>query len=321
MVTVNYKDINFDEFTKGFFVQETCPIYNRRKEKGRGFSYSHKKRLDGILRNYLLKEFSGKKLTDIHQVDLDRFLCSLISENKISGVSANYIAYTMRLILKEACRKGIVDYNFTDKYDWFKMVHKPKGILTKDEAYKLMKQENWESYAYLLINRIARYTGMRVSEVLALSHTDVKYHDGLHYILVSKGLDEKQTLTDTKNHRERIVPIPGWFYSELFSYKPHKDFWFIRDGENINYMKVRLRFKKALEKIGVSDEERRERNLTFHSWRHRYISAMTGFIPDMQLKLIVGHRGTKTTDHYRHYVMSSTPDILSKSYFKNIYEI
>lgn len=317
----NYTDINFEEFTEGFFVKESCPIYNRRKEKGREFSHGHLRRLDGILRNHLLKEFSGKELCNIHKVDLDNFLCRLICEENISGSSANYIAYAMRLIIKEAQRKGIVSHNFTDNYDWFKMIHKPKGIFTKQEAYHLMKQENWESYDYLLINRIARYTGMRVSEILALNHNDINYKEGLHYILVSKGMDENQTINDTKNHRKRIVPIPKWFFSELFGFKPHKSFWFIRDGGNINYMKVRLRFKKALEKIGITDDERRERNLTFHSWRHRYISALTGFVPDLQLKMIVGHRGTKTTDHYRKYIMSSTPEILSKSYFKNIYDV
>jgi integrase len=56
----------------------------------------------------------------------------------------------------------------------------------------------------------------------------------------------------------------------------------------------------ALENIGIDEELRRERNITFHSWRHFINSAIRGKLPDEKLRLLTGHRTFQMTEHYTH---------------------
>ena len=68
---------------------------------------------------------------------------------------------------------------------------------------------------------------------------------------------------------------------------------------------------KALENIGISSEARKERNITFHSWRHFYNSLMRGKIHDAKLRQLTGHKTLAMTDHYTHFNINDFKDVLS----------
>ena len=54
----------------------------------------------------------------------------------------------------------------------------------------------------------------------------------------------------------------------------------------------------AFENIGISAEERKTRNITFHSWRHLYNSFLRGKIPDSKLQRLTGHQTKEMIEHY-----------------------
>lgn len=58
---------------------------------------------------------------------------------------------------------------------------------------------------------------------------------------------------------------------------------------------------------GISEEDQEERNLSFHSLRHTFNSAIRGKIEDKTLRAIVGHESEAMTEHYTH---ESEEDIL-----------
>ena len=74
---------------------------------------------------------------------------------------------------------------------------------------------------------------------------------------------------------------------------------------------------RAFEKIGISSEDRRERNITFHSWRHFYNSMMRGKVHDAKLQRLTGHRTLAMTEHYTHFSIDDFKDVLNiqESYF------
>ncbi len=70
-------------------------------------------------------------------------------------------------------------------------------------------------------------------------------------------------------------------------------------------------FNKALENIGIPDTERRERNISFHSWRHFFNTlCRVGMVPDSKLQRITGHHTQKMTEHYTHYKIKDFKDVM-----------
>ena len=60
--------------------------------------------------------------------------------------------------------------------------------------------------------------------------------------------------------------------------------------------------KHALNGIGISDTEIKERHLSFHSWRHFYNSKLINSgIPKSIVQSIIGHvNDDSMTEHYTH---------------------
>ena len=67
----------------------------------------------------------------------------------------------------------------------------------------------------------------------------------------------------------------------------------------------------ALDHLGIKADQRKERKLTFHSWRHFFNTNMRMLIPDSQLRLLTGHQTEEMTDHYTQ---------LSPEHFSNVKE-
>jgi integrase len=60
-------------------------------------------------------------------------------------------------------------------------------------------------------------------------------------------------------------------------------------------------FREALTAIGIDDEAREERGLTFHSTRHTFVSlARAAGVPDYVVAKLAGHTSLKTTERYEH---------------------
>ena len=57
-------------------------------------------------------------------------------------------------------------------------------------------------------------------------------------------------------------------------------------------------FYEALDKIGVHEEERKERNIVFHSLRHFCATYLRQRTDIETVKSIMGHRTVKMSEHY-----------------------
>jgi integrase len=77
-------------------------------------------------------------------------------------------------------------------------------------------------------------------------------------------------------------------------------FWGTEPGKPMFLRAFLYDLRKAMCDIGISIEEQKRRNLTFHSWRHYYNSALRGTVPDETLRKFVGHESEEMTDNYDH---------------------
>ena len=72
-------------------------------------------------------------------------------------------------------------------------------------------------------------------------------------------------------------------------------------GRPIYYKDITRSLYTALDRIGITEEERVRRHLNFHAWRHFFNSVMRGKIPDAILRQLTGHSTEQMTEHYSHF--------------------
>ena len=313
--------ITLRDFSSDFFKEDICPIQFRKKQRNKGFSRSYLHSLRLTLEKHILPVFGDIYINEIDSKDIDDFVINMYTKQKYSGRWVNYTLLSFRIVLSEAQRNQLIQNNPARDVLYLKEIHKKKGILTTEEANLLLDKKHWYNDIFYMFNKTGRYTGMRLGEIQALNNSDIKHENGIDYISVTKSYERINGLKSTKTNRNRIVPIPSWFAKELKEFNPDQKFMFSRNG-NAPY-KISIicyRFRDALNSIGISEEERKERNITFHSWRHRYVSVLNGTIPFEQLKMIVGHSQKSTTDLYTHQIIGKTKRILSAKFYENIHD-
>jgi integrase len=63
----------------------------------------------------------------------------------------------------------------------------------------------------------------------------------------------------------------------------------------------RLGFVRMLEAIGITKEQQKERNLTFHGMRHTFVTlARMAGLPDITVQALAGHKSAEMMNRYSH---------------------
>jgi integrase len=114
------------------------------------------------------------------------------------------------------------------------------------------------------------------------------------------------------------VPIPGKtssFLKKLIETSPYQDpddlvFWGVDRKNPIDHKIIAKKLYQAFKKIGISKEDRKERNITFHSWRHFFNSFFRTKIPDAKLQRMTGHKNIQMTEYYTHFRIEDFQDVL-----------
>lgn len=71
----------------------------------------------------------------------------------------------------------------------------------------------------------------------------------------------------------------------------------------IDHKAIEKRYKNAFAEIGIDEEQRKSRNITFHGYRHFFNTFMRGRVKDSQLQKITGHKSIEMTEHYDHQLV------------------
>ena len=182
-----------------------------------------------------------------------------------------------------------------------------KGIPTNPEISALSNL-TWDDARKKTAFLLAILTGARIGEIQALRIEDVF---DTHIVIKHNWCSMTKTLKCPKNGLSRVAPIPSFLREQLISLyetNPHGDN-FIFYGKNkgcpLWQNAITSGFYNALRLIGISDEERKKRNLTFHSCRHYCTSSLRGIITDSSLQELLGHKDLAMTDRYTHITQTS----------------
>ena len=302
--------MTFEEFASPWWSWDTCPYVLARRaagtEKHPGIKQSYVKSCYLWTKNYLIPYFGKYKLTDITVDMINTFWQVLKDKHNLAPKTINNIRSVFIVMMKEAVKKELIERNPVEMTIARTVDKKKQELLTDEECAKLFDidriQELWnDRIVYYVYSLVAGLTGLRAGELLALTINEVKHNK----IIVKRSYNESYGMSTTKTSEEREVPITAEIYRYLYvawKSQPNdeNDYIFSFDGKKpMNEGRARAAFYKAMEKIGISEEERLRRGITFHSWRHKFTTdcVKSNMHPE-KIMALTGHKSTSMLLRY-----------------------
>ena len=292
----------FEEFAKGWWVWDSCPYLKMRAAR-REITHSYADRARRQLRMHLLPYFGKMRLDKISEYDVDAWLTSF-SGKGFKNTSANQYFGVLRIMLGEALRKKLIRSNPALLLQELKDDGGEISILTPEEVKLLFPAvwgDVWDSWVPYVANKLAACTGMRLGEVLGVRGEFV-FDDYIHVC----GQYGQYGYTDTKTHEARNVPFPSAMGKDLIQLKKinGNGYLFTNDGGvlPINRKAIYESLYAALEAIGIGEDERSARKVSFHGWRHFFNTTLRmANVADSKVMSVTGHKSIRMTEHYTHF--------------------
>ena len=317
------KEIKFSDFSTKWWDWDTCQYVKNKRRIGRiGRDYVAAR--SSYLRNHVKPYFDEVKLSRISVTTLQNWLSELKNDDtkNLSLTTINHCLNTLKIMLKEAEKQGVITKNPCDHIEACIEEPKKRGFLTEKEEHKLFNERQFskiwqDDFMHYAINLLASHTGLRMGEILALKRNEI-YPDQIH---VNHAWSRKEGLKSPKNGEGRKPPIEPIVYDtlkKLMSMTPHAsqdDFIFYDDskGRPIASEKILCKLYAAFKAIGITEQERKKRNIVFHSWRHSIISRLQAeSVSSAKIMAVVGHRSPASTEGYTTFSTSNDFDDVRK---------
>ncbi len=226
-----------------------------------------------------------------------------IITKKLSTTTRNNIIKCASIAFEWCIKKKLLSDNPCKALTAYRIIAKKRGILNRKEVNILFNTGMWKDERARVASLVAMTTGLRMSEILALRVDDI----GDDRLYISHSWNVLDGLSTTKNGESRIVPLIPKVKSELeklYWSNPHKKsgskfiFFGTLPHKPVVQNVITDGFKFALESIGISETQRQERNIVFHSWRHFYATTIATELSEKHAQLTLGHLTQAMTKHY-----------------------
>jgi integrase len=211
--------------------------------------------------------------------------------------------------LKEAERIGYILENPAKRMIKICRTEKIRGCLTSEEVSSLCallnKKKSEMHSSYYLAIVLALCTGMRSGEVRALNISDLvpSNYKGWTRVNIVHSIATYTGLKGTKGNYERAVLIPDCLAEEL-RLNADKRGVCMPSKQKVGYISaptLRNTFYELLTEIGISENEREKRNITFHSLRHTFSTlGRDSLISQEDRMVVLGHKSTDVNNRYTH---------------------
>jgi integrase len=221
---------------------------------------------------------------------------------------------TLKVMMKEATRLKLISSSPMEKIKKLIAHNKEVQILKNEEVQKLFPadwKKIWDSYEVYVFNKLAVCTGMRMSEIIGLQSNNVR-DDHIH---VCVQYSKKYGIRPLKTKDSRNIPITAALHHELSTLikSNPQGFLFSEDGgtEPMSRNRVYKETGDAFEKIGIGREERRNRGLALHHWRHFLNTALLmANVNTLKVQKVTGHKSLSMTQHYAHFDSRDFTEVL-----------
>jgi integrase len=275
-----------------------------RGKLARGQSIGRKYVADNLARveNHIRLAFPDLRLAAVKPYMLEDFAMKLKTDSGLGNRSINAILDTMAVPLHEAARLGLLPSDPASTVRKLGNDTREKGIPTEEEVRALLGLSGIDSRIRCAI-LLGAACALRIGEIQALRNDNI----GEKTLTVACSWSNMDGLKSTKTGRVRVVPLPPIVRSallELMAKNPQGPVGFLMYGLKpdapLDVRAIERGFYKALEKIGIDEETRTIRALSFHSLRHWSNAMLRGSVSDAKLHLLTGHSTEAMTNRYDH---------------------
>ena len=228
-----------------------------------------------------------------------------IVETDLSERTINSALSTMRVAVNYAVEREELDKSPFSKIKPLPENPKEKGVLTFAERAKLLNATPTDPLSRLAV-LLGLLCGMRMGEIRGLQWGDID--NGL--IRLTHNFVHMDGLKKPKRGKTRTVPYPAIVEKALEEVRkvtvcPAPETYVLESykcpGNPMGERFFKHALIRELKGIGITLDEQKERNLTFHSLRHSFITLgrMDG-ISDLEIQAVAGHSTRRMMEHYSH---------------------
>lgn len=326
-VSDSTKPIFLIETLSNFWDFENSEYVKKRIARGYDIKQRNCKEKLGIVKRYWAKYFDADRtVQSLTSRELDDFLMYLRTEKKLSADTVNKTMTAGNMAFEFLIKEGLITSNPLTSVERFKVNAKKRGIPTETEMKKLMELNwDWTDSVNKLAFKVAALFGLRAGEISGLQVCDIDANADLLYIRHSWNDTDK--LKDTKNGDDRIIPIEhGVALELLMNARRNPDysdtsfvFWSPKvAGQPMWPSSFEDNFYIAMQKIGISEEQRKERNIVFHSLRH-YCATQIAQRASLEIAMkILGHRTEEMTrlysEHETQMKLNNAKEVLAQGW-------
>ena len=245
------------------------------------------------------------KINDISRIHI------MLVLNNASGKyrTQEQILMAFKQVIKSAISDKLIPGNiFSELFDGISIKKvrtekRPLTALEKEAVFRADLLPMHKAFVYLIYG-----CGLRRGEALALTRFDFNFKSRTLNINKALAYDHNDPyIKETKNYKERIVPIPTKVFSFLESYcqgLPGQKLFYTRGKELMtksSYDKMWRRILKDLNEAGAETND-----LTAHMFRHNYCTNLCYQIPAVSIKRIaelIGDTEKMVIEVYNHILL------------------
>jgi integrase len=271
-----------------------------------------------IIKKHLTKPLKGIRMSKINIRLMEKIVDDMAKQGT-SPKTINSVMTAFKIPFRDYCRKHnipnpIINAKLVDK----SKKPKERGILSIEEMDKLIALEGCSPRVKAAV-LLGGLCGLRLGECRGIMPGDIDRKAGILHIShnfissdfkESKGKTSEEKTKLPKNGKPRTVPLVDAVLTELdlCIALPHKDSDFIlfNDASSerpIDNTTITNGFKRMLIEIGITEEERKKRNLVFHGLRHHYVSrGLASGLSSYEIQQFAGHQSDEMMNRYSNHI-------------------
>jgi len=254
---------------------------------------------------YLIKKFLRgrikKTLSGVRARDIWRFL---LEYERKANRTFNHAVGAVKRFFQYAVRRGYLDHSPCQGMKFKKIPQALPRFFTHEEYLRIEKTAEGHNLYSMIVT--ARYTGLRLGELIHLEWEDFNWENRTLQVLNKKKFDHS-----VKNYRLRIIPISDEFYQKIKPFIQESGICFMpkrdhRHKRPYTAQGPKRTLKYILERAGVLNRKR----MGWHEFRHTFASHLVqNNVPLYKVSRWLGHRSLNTTQIYANFAPLYDKDI------------
>ena len=313
--------IKLCEFLRNFWTPEKSEYIQNKRAHKKSIGDYHCKEMRGMVDRYWLP-FFGEEFTvgELSEQYLEDFLQELANFRGLKGATINHARTCGATGLKWLKNKGVIRSNPMANVEAFSKSDATARGIPSEKEIKQLYELDWDNEVMYLAFNLSAFSGLRPGEISGLQVRDIDFDNDL--ITIRHSWQRTGFLKSTKTNLIRKVPVAHNIIIRLLAQAQRcpnaneESFVFWSKANDYNPFLPQYYddgFFDALHKIGVSEEERKERNIDFYSLRHFCATYLANMTDMRNVQAILGHTTPAMTKHYA--------DHMTDEHFNSIREI